>query len=56
MMAGDTQALTEYANLLEKAEEPGKQLENAPSIMTTAQINRYAKINAKMLDAAASGF
>lgn len=56
MMAGDTQALTEYDNLLEKAEELGEKLENASSSMTTAQINRYAQINAKMLDAAASGF
>ena len=56
MMAGDAQALTEYASLLEKAEELGEQLENASSSMTTAQINRYAQINAKMLDAAANGF
>lgn len=55
-MAGDTQVLTEYANLLEKIEELGKQLENASGSMTTAQINRYAKINAKMLDAATSEF
>ena len=56
MMAGDAQDLTEYASLLEKAEELGEQLENASSSMTTVQINRYAQINAKMLDAAASGF
>lgn len=56
VMAGDAQALTEYASLLEKAEELGKQLENASSTMTTAQINQYAQINAKMLDATASGF
>lgn len=55
-MAGDTKALTEYVGLLEKAEELGEQLENASSSMTTKQINRYTKINAKMLEAAASGF
>ena len=55
-MAGDTKALTEYVGLLEKAEELGEQLEKASSTMTAKQVSRYTKINAKLLDAAASGF
>lgn len=55
-MSGDTKALTEYLSLLEKAEELGEQLENASSSMTAKQVSRYTKINAKMLEAAASGF
>ena len=55
-MSGDTKALSEYLSLLEKAEELGEQLENASSSMTAKQVSRYTKINAKMLEAAASGF
>ena len=54
--AGDMSVMTQYASLLEKAEELGEQLEKASSSMTTKQMQRYAKINAKMIDAAASGF
>ena len=56
LAAGDVSVMSEYANLLEKAEELGEQLENASSSMTTKQMQRYTKINAKMLEAAASGF
>jgi hypothetical protein len=34
----------------------GEQLENASGSMTTKQVNRYTRINKKMLEAAANGF
>ena len=54
--SGDMDAMTQYAKLLEKAEELGEQLENASGSMTTKQVNRYTKINKKLLEAAANGF
>lgn len=54
--SGDMDAMTQYAKLLEKAEELGEQLENASGSMTTKQVNRYTRINKKMLEAAANGF
>lgn len=53
---GDMDAMPQYAKLLEKAEELGEQLENASGSMTTKQVNRYTRINKKMLEAAANGF
>lgn len=53
---GDMDAMSQYAKLLEKAEELGEQLENASGSMTTKQVNRYTRINKKMLEAAANGF
>ncbi len=50
-MAGDMTALTEYAKLAAEAEKLQKKLEKAEGEMTTAQMQRYAKITQKMLDA-----
>lgn len=47
--AGDASALSEYASLLEKAEELGTRLEKASGQMTAKQVKRYAKINAMMV-------
>lgn len=54
--SGDMDAMTQYAKLLEKAEELGEQLENASGSMTAKQVSRYTRINKKMLEAAANGF
>ena len=54
--AGDLDAISQYASILEKAEELGEQLENASGTMTAKQIERYAKINSKMLEKASGGF
>ena len=48
--AGDASALSEYAGLLEKAEELGNRLEKASGQMTANQVKRYAKINAMMVE------
>ena len=53
--AGDMSAMTQYAKLLEKAEELDEQLESASGSMTAKQVSRYTRINNKMLEAAANG-
>ncbi len=52
---GDMSAMTEYVNMLEKAEELSEKLENADDDLTTAQAQRFLKIQTKLLEAAASG-
>lgn len=55
-ISGDINVLSECASLMEKTEELGEQLENASGSMTTKQVNRYTRINKKMLEAAVNGF
>ena len=45
-------AITEYAKILEKAQNLSEKLEKAKSDLTVKQANRYAKISLKMLEAA----
>ncbi len=52
-LAGDMDAMTEYADMLSSAESIGEKLSSAQSDMTTKQINRYIAITNKMASAAA---
>lgn len=45
---GDASAMTEYQDLLQKAQEVGEKMSNAQGEMTTAQWARYMKITQKM--------
>ena len=51
-MAGDTSALSSYMDLLEDAEELAEELENIEDEMSISQMERYAKITAKLTEAA----
>ena len=50
---GDMSAITEYASCLEQAEILSKKLEKAKSNLTSKQTSRFAKIQSKLLNAAA---
>ncbi len=49
---GDMSALTEYAALLDEANEYGDKLSKASGSLTAAQLKRYTQIHEKMLKAA----
>lgn len=51
-MAGDLSALSTYMDLLDDAEELADELEDAEDEMTMSQMERYAKISAKLTEAA----
>ena len=50
-MDGDMSAITEYVNLLEKAQKLSDQLDKAKGNMTKAQMDRYLRITNKMANA-----
>ena len=50
-MNGDMSAMSEYVDLLGKAESLSEELDNAQNDMTSAQMNRYLKITNKMSEA-----
>lgn len=50
--AGDLSALSEYPNFFQKAQELGEKMSNASSDLSASQLNRYNRINQKMLNAA----
>ena len=50
-MNGDMSAMSEYVNLLEKAEKISDQLKDAQGDMTNAQMKRYLSITQKMSNA-----
>jgi hypothetical protein len=50
--AGDMSALSEYSSVLKKAESLAKQLENAGSDLTSAQLAKFTKTQTKMANAA----
>lgn len=50
-MNGDMSAMSEYVDLLEKAETLSEELNNARNDMTSTQMNRYLKITNKMSEA-----
>ena len=50
--AGDMSAMADLATLMEKAEKISAKLEKAEDEMSTTQAARYAKITAKLADAA----
>ena len=49
---GDMSAMTEYAKMLEKAENLSDKLDDAEDEMTSAQLSRYMKITNKLANAA----
>lgn len=51
---GDMSALTEYAGMMEKAQELGEKMEKAQGEMSSKQWGRYSKILQKMMNAAQS--
>ena len=51
---GDMSALAEYSSLMSKAQELSDKLNNAKSDLSASQAARYARISAKMVEAAAS--
>ena len=51
-MAGDISALSSYMDLLEDVEDLADELEDAEDDMSTSQMERYAKISAKLTEAA----
>lgn len=51
---GDMSAISEYPNILEKAQSMSSQLENAKDELSLKQAARYAKISAKMAKASLS--
>ena len=53
---GDTSAISEYAECLEKAQSLQEKLENAKSNLTSKQVSRLTKIINKLSSAAASAF
>lgn len=50
--AGDVAAMTEYASMLEKAEDLSNKLEKAGSDLSASQAARYTKISQKLANAA----
>lgn len=50
--AGDLSALSEYPNFFQKAQDLGEKMSNASSDLSASQLNRYNRINQKMLNAA----
>ena len=53
-MSGDLSALSEYAGLLEKAEELGNKLDGAKSDLTPSQAAKFVKLQEKLVNAAAN--
>jgi hypothetical protein len=51
--AGDMSAMTEYASMMEKATEFADKLENASDDLSTAQMERFTKLQLKLANAAA---
>ena len=51
-MDGDISALSSYMDLLENAEDLAEKLEDAEDEMSVSQMERYAKITAKLTEAA----
>lgn len=51
--AGDMSAMTEYVEMLEKAQEFQESLENADDDLTSAQMQKFTKIQMKLANAAA---
>lgn len=49
--AGDMSAMTEYASMLEKANDLSSKLNGAKSNMSTAQIARFTKLQSKLISA-----
>lgn len=49
--AGDMSAMTEYASMLEKANDLSSKLNGAKSNMSTAQISRFTKLQSKLISA-----
>ncbi|WP_134435605.1 DUF6591 domain-containing protein [Dysgonomonas capnocytophagoides] len=49
--AGDMSAMTEYASMLEKANDLSSKLNGAKSDMSAAQIARFTKLQAKLISA-----
>lgn len=52
--AGDMSAMTEYVEMLEKAQGIQESLENANSEMTSEQLSKFMKVQQKLTNAAAS--
>jgi uncharacterized membrane protein (DUF106 family) len=50
--AGDMSAMTEYVEMLEKAQEFQESLENADDDLTPAQLQKFNKIQMKLVNAA----
>lgn len=50
--AGDMDALSEYPTFLQKAQELGQKMSVASSELSASQLNRYNRINQKMINAA----
>lgn len=48
---GDMSAMTEYASMMQKAQDYANKLENARGEISAAQLARFQKIQAKMLEA-----
>lgn len=51
-MSGDISAMNEYAEMLEKAEDLAEKLEDAEDNLTTAQMNKFIKLQQKLASAA----
>ena len=49
--AGDMSALSEYPAMMQKAQDYANKLENAKGEISAAQLARFQKIQAKMLEA-----
>lgn len=49
--AGDMSAMTEYASMLEKANDLSSKLNGAKSDMSAAQIARFTKLQSKLISA-----
>lgn len=47
-MGGDLSALTEYSDLLEKAQDLSEELDDATDEMTSSQLSRYMEITSRM--------
>ena len=50
---GDISAMTEYVEMLEKAQSLGEKLSKAQGDLTAKQVSRFMKIQQKLLNAAA---
>ena len=51
--AGDVSAMSEYASMMEKATDFADKLENASDDLSTAQMERFTKLQLKLANAAA---
>ena len=49
--AGDMSAMTEYASMLEKANDLSSKLDNAKSEMSADQMARFTKLQSKLISA-----